>query len=156
MADDLTGAIQQIGADIKARGLTPEGRLPTAAVAHVKEIAPAPYESGLRNISTLFSTRTEGLITVRRRGPSVAFAGDVLKFSNTGTFTLNGAVPSGFRPDAAFNAFAVQLSGNDGYRIAISTAGNFTIFNYQGGWVRFYFTFFTDNTPPVTPPGSNG
>ena len=127
--------------------LTPEGRLPTAAVAHVQEIA-LPYESGLRDISTLFPTRTEGRITVRRRGPSVAFTGDVLKFSNTGTFTLAGAVPSGFRPDAPFNDFAVQSSGTDGYRVAISAGGNFTIFNYQGGWVRFYFTWFTDNATP--------
>ena len=132
--------------------LTPEGRLPTAAVEHVQEIA-LPYESGLRDISALFPTRTEGRITVRRRGPSVAFTGDLLRFSNSGTFTLPGAVPSGFRPDSTFNDFAVQLSGNDGYRVGITTGGNFSIFNYQGGWVRFYFSFFTDSAIPATLPG---
>lgn len=132
--------------------LTPEGRLPTAAVAHVQEIA-LPYESGLRDISAQFPTRTAGRITVRRRGPVVAFTGDALQFSDSGTFTLAGAVPAGFRPDATFNDFAVQLSGSDGYRVTISTGGNFTIFNYQGGWVRFYFTFFTDSTIPTALPG---
>ena len=127
--------------------LTPEGRLPTAAVAHVEEIA-LPYESGLQDISTAFATRTEGTITVRRRGPVVAFTGDVLKFSNTGTFTLPGAVPAGYRPDNQFNGFAVNLTGNDGYRVSITTGGNFAIFGYQGGWVRFYFTWFTDNATP--------
>ena len=126
--------------------LTPEGRLPSAAVEHVQEIA-LPYESGRLDISTLFPTRTEGWITVRRCGPVVAFAGDGLKFSDTGTFTLAGAVPSGFRPDGTFSDFAVQASGA-GYRVAISTGGNFTIFTYQGGWVRFYFTWFTDNATP--------
>ena len=132
--------------------LTPEGRLPSGAVAHVKEIA-LPYESGLRDISALFPTRIEGRVTVRRRGPVVAFTGDALRFSNTGTFTLAGAVPAGFRPDATLNDFAVQLSGTDGYRVVITAAGNFIIYGYGGGWVRFYFTFFTDSAIPTTLPG---
>ena len=132
--------------------LTPEGRLPSQAVAHVQEIA-LPYESGRRDLSSLFPTRTEGKITVRRSGNTVAFVGDVLKFSNEGTFTLSGAVPSGFRPDALFVGFAVQLSGNDGYRIQITTAGNFSIYSYGGGFVRFYFTFLTNEPAPATLPG---
>lgn len=41
MADDLAGAIEQIGIDIRERGLTPEGRLPSAAVGHTQELIDA-------------------------------------------------------------------------------------------------------------------
>lgn len=111
-------------------------------------------DTGVRDIAASLPTMTEGTARIRRNGSAVSLAIDTAKFSNTGTFTLASVIPPGFRPDMNFNGFAVQLSGADGYRASITTAGNLAIYSYSGGWVRGYLTWTTADTWPTALPGT--
>lgn len=111
-------------------------------------------DTGRRNIVSTFATMTEGKASLRRVGQAVTLAIDAARFSNQGTFTLAGVIPEGFRPDETFNDFAVQLGGTDGWRVAISTAGNFSSYNYSGGWFRCYLTWMTNQPWPASLPGT--
>lgn len=111
-------------------------------------------ETGLRDISGTFATRTEGTISIQREGDLVTFSANVLKLSNSGTFTLPGAIPLGFRPDSVFNGFAVQLTGTDGWRVGIAVNGNFSLYAYTAeAWVRFTFIWTTADAWPTALPG---
>lgn len=123
---------------------TSTGRMAVAVGDAVAEIG----DTGTLTIASRFPSMTEGVSTIRRAGNLVTFTMDVAKFSNSGTFTIAGAVPAGFRPGAVFNGFAVQLSGSDGWRVGVATSGNFSLYTYTGGWVRFSFTYSTTDPWP--------
>lgn len=118
---------------------TSTGRMAVAVGDTVAEIG----DTGTLDITSRFTTMSEGVATIRRVGNLVTFTMDVARFTNEGTFTLAGVVPAGFRPGGVFNGFAVQLSGTDGWRVGIATSGNFSLYTYTGGWVRFSFTYAT-------------
>lgn len=111
-------------------------------------------DTGVRDIASNFAPMTEGTARIRRVGGIVSFAIDVAKFSSTGTFTMAGAIPPGFRPDMNYQGFAVQLTGADGYRVGVSTAGNTSLYAYSSGWVRGYLTWTTADTWPTALPGT--
>lgn len=120
------------------------GRMAVSSGGVVTEVG----DTGVLDITSRFTSMSEGVSTIRRVGNLITFTMDVARFTEQGTFTIAGAVSSGFRPESVFNGFAVQMSGTDGWRVGISTAGNFSLYSYTGGWVRFSFTYATSDPWP--------
>lgn len=76
--------------------LTPEGRLPTAAVEHVQEIV-VPRTTGWRDVTAWVQNRVSGRILLRRDEKVLVFVLDELVLSVSGSVTVN-RLPSGLRP----------------------------------------------------------
>lgn len=137
--------------------LTPEGRLPTAAVAHVKEIAPTPYESGLRDITSLVATRTAGNLYAQRYGRLVFLMAYGLVCSDQASGFIPVTLPDGFRPPRTLiDTSPLHISGSTtGQRTLISAAGPVTFYGVTAGTgIYLSTTFLTPNNPPATLPGS--
>lgn len=139
MADDLTGAINQIGVDIKA--------LRSAS----------PYESGMRDITSLVTTRTAGNLYVQRYGRLVYLMAYGLVCSDQASGFIPVTLPDGFRPARTLiDTAPLHISGTTtGQRTLLSAAGPITFYGVTAGTgIYLSTTFVTPNSPPATPPGS--
>ena len=137
--------------------LTPEGRLPTPAVAHVQEIAPTPYESGLRDITSLVATRTAGNLYAQRYGRLVFLMAYGLVCSDQASGFIPVTLPDGLRPPRTLiDTAPLHITGNTtGQRTLISAAGPVTFYGVTAGTgIYLSTTFLTPNSTPATPPGS--
>lgn len=76
--------------------LTPEGRLPTAAVQHVQEIA-VPRTTGWRDVSEWVPNLASGRFLIRRTGLEMIIAMDELVLSVGGNASFT-RFPTGLRP----------------------------------------------------------
>ena len=76
--------------------LTPEGRLPSAAIEHVEEIA-VPRTTGWRNITSFAPDYVSGRLLIKRTGETVTVIFDDLVLSGSGNLSFT-RLPSGFYP----------------------------------------------------------
>lgn len=135
MADNLTGAIEQIGADIRA----------------------LRYDSGLRDLRSIvradlgWDTSREVLaVTVERQGSAVEVSiSNLARTDGTGEGWVQVLrLDLGFRPSA--NVYIRDFLAQ---RARITTAGFLEIQNPSPALNYFTFNFLTRQSPPATPPG---
>ena len=130
--------------------LTPDGRLPTAAVAHVQEIA-APYRSGRRSVAGLIP----GAFTLERVDTGVTLSCSNGRPPAIGTVAAAN-LPSGFRP--AVRATGTASEGSTS-RPVIAQSYNPYVVEIRGvaaanSYVDFTIRFETADPIPTTLPGS--
>ncbi len=112
-------------------------------------------DTGLRKITGSVPDRTSGDLFLRRNGNMVTMTMDVLVLSGSGTYTHAGMIPFGFRPDSTVSGSTINLNATaDMHRIAVSTAGNFSIYYYTTGkYLRLTITWATSDPWPTAPAG---
>ena len=130
--------------------LTPEGRLPSQAVAHVQEIA-LPYRSGRRSVTGLIA----GAFTLERVGTTVVLSCSNGRPPATGTVAAIN-LPAGFRP--AVRATGVAAEGSSA-RPLIAQSYNPYVVEIRGvatanSYVDFTIRFETADPAPTTLPGT--
>lgn len=138
--------------------LTPEGRLPSQAVAHVQEIvAPGVF----RDIASLFDPN---LVTIRGRAwarwsPTGQLDYTFSGFEMSGTSGVAmawGTLPPGYRPPANQVGSLTPLNGSgNGLELTFNLGGGIAVQGAVAG--RTYsgnVTIFTDGTTPTAHPGT--
>lgn len=113
-------------------------------------------DTGIRQITERIETFTEGTLKIRRTGNTVSVSMTDVRLTNTGTFTLAGLIPAGFRPDMTVNGSATYITLTDTHRMSISPSGNLAFYGYTGSYARFYVTYTTAEPWPTTLPGIPG
>ena len=135
--------------------LTPEGRLPTTAVAHVREIA-VPQSTGWRNITSFAPGYVSGRLLIKRTGDTVTVIFDDLVLSVSGNqgFTR---LPSGFYPwHRVRETWHIGLADPPVGTLNISTGGYFNVYGVvpnQTMNVRFEYSIVPGGIWPPALPG---
>ena len=140
--------------------LTPEGRLPSAAVAHVGELitAAAPYDGGWRDITALFDATVVSAVTgvrVRRYADRIEYTVNSLRLTGTaGTILAWGSLPVGYRPTWAQYGGLHSTTGVGALDITVNTGGGLVATGgTSSATYRGNFTVYTAAAPPATHPG---
>ena len=141
--------------------LTPEGRLPTAAVTHVGELitAAAPYNGGWRDITALFDATVVSAVTgvrVRRYADRIEYTVNSIRLTGTaGAFLPWGSLPVGYRPSWSQYGGLQSTTGVGALDITVNTGGGLVATGgTSSATYRGNFTVYTTAAPPTTHPGS--
>src|SRR5699024_3417696 len=112
--------------------LTPEGRLPSAAVEHVREIA-VPATSGVRDLTSEVEGHTGGRLLYEGTGDKVVLVFDELVVSGGGNLTFP-RLSRGTRPRFRVRCqwFASTSPTSQG-TVNISGAGYFNVYGVVAG-----------------------
>ena len=127
--------------------LTPEGRLPTAAVAHVREIVTGTTWEVDIPLTGDWRTDLQTEVKAHRSGNVVTVAAWRLAV-NSG---VTGAViaytlPPGYRPIGLTQQYIKDQRGAD---VVMNYTGQVTITNPSGSVSHHSFTFVTGDAPPT-------
>ena len=107
--------------------LTPDGRLPSAAIEHVQEIA-VPRTTGWRDITAWVQNRVSGRILIRRDENTLVFVLDELVLSVSGSVSVN-RFPTGLRPLYRIRGdWFPALAATEGGSVSISGGGYCNIY----------------------------
>ena len=111
--------------------LTPEGRLPSGAVEHVKEIA--GRSTGWRDITTLVPNRTAGRLLIKRTELEMVVVFDELALSGSGSVGFD-RLPAGLRPQyRARGGWLPSITADAGGSVNISGGGYFNVYGVVPG-----------------------
>ena len=140
--------------------LTPEGRLPSAAVTHVGELiaTAAPYDGGWRDITALFDATVVSAVTgvrVRRYADRIEYTVNSIRLTGTaGTILAWGSLPVGYRPTWSQYGGLQSTTGVGALDITVNTGGGLVATGgTSSATYRGNFTVYTTAAPPTTHPG---
>lgn len=140
MADDLTGAIEQIGADIKD--------LRNAS----------PYNGGWRDVRSLLNEATvtgASAARVRRKEDRIDFEFHDLALTGSGDIFLWGTLPPGYRPTRTqYRNLGTSVGAM--CDVAANTGGGLRTNGVpsSGATYRGGFSIWTEAAPPTAHPGT--
>ena len=128
--------------------LTPEGRLPTAAVAHVREIVTGTVWEVDIPLTDDWRTDMQSDVTAYRSGNVVTVAAWRL-VANSGVTgaVLAYTIPPGYRPIGFTRQYIKDQRGRD---VFLDHSGRVTITDPADSVTAHSFTFITGDTPPTT------
>lgn len=128
--------------------LTPEGRLPSQAEAHVREIITrAPWQATIP-LTASWRTDVQTEVKAYRSGNVVTVAAWRLAV-NTGVTgsVIAYTLPPGYRPIGLTQQYIKDQRGAD---VVMNYTGQVTITNPSGSVTHHSFTFITGDAPPTT------
>ena len=128
--------------------LTPEGRLPSQAVAHVQEIVTrAPWQATIP-LAPSWRTDMQSEVKAYRSGNVVTVAAWRLSAIEGATGSvLAYTLPPGWRPVGFVQEYSRDSRGKD---VTLNYNGQVTILNPGGSVAHHSFTFITGDAPATT------
>jgi len=126
--------------------LTPEGRLPTAAVEHVREIVTGTIWEVDIPLTADWRTDLQSEVKAHRSGNVVTVAAWRLSAIEGATGSvLAYTLPPGWRPVGLVQEYSRDSRGKD---VTLNYNGKVTILNPGGSVAHHSFTFVTGDAPP--------
>lgn len=128
--------------------LTPEGRLPSAAQEHVREvITGAPWQAAIP-LAADWRTDVQTVVKAYRSGNVVTVAAWRLAVNSGVTGSVIAyTLPPGYRPIGLTQQYIKDHRGAD---VVVNYTGQVSITNPSVSVSHHSFTFITGDTPPAT------